>query len=89
MKASIANDEDMKNRNEGTSLIGTFVRLAWHQAGTYDKVYGSGGSNGGRIRHNPERNWSANSGLGLAMDKLEKIKEKHPEISYLTRIYTH
>lgn len=90
MKTSIANliDEDMKNRNDGTSLI-TFVRLAWHQAGTYDKVDGSSGSNGGRIRHNPERNWSANSGLGLAMDKLEKIKEKHPEISYLTQIYTH
>lgn len=84
VKASIANliDEDMKNRNDGTSLVGTFVRLAWHQAGTYDKADDSGGSNGGRIRHNPERNWSANSGLGLAMDKLDKIKEKHPEISY-------
>ena len=34
------------------------------------------------MRFNPEANWGANAGLGVARDALEPIKEKHPEISY-------
>ena len=58
------------------------VRLAWHSCGTYDKSDNSGGSNGARIRFDPERSDDANKGLGIVRDLLEPIKKRHPEISY-------
>lgn len=75
-------EKDSEKRGDGTSLTGTFVRLAWHSSGTYSKADGSGGSNGGRIRFHPEKDWGANAGLGVARAALEEIKQKHPEISY-------
>lgn len=75
-------EDDMDRRGDGTSLTGTFVRLAWHCAGTFSKVDGSGGSNGARMRFSPEATWGANAGLDLARKALESVKEKHPEISY-------
>jgi len=75
-------EDDMERRGDGTSLTGTFVRLAWHCAGTYSKVDGSGGSNGARMRFSPEASWGANAGLDLPRKLLEGVKEKHPEISY-------
>lgn len=80
-------EQDMQARNDGTSLIGTFVRLSWHCAGTYSRADNSGGSNGGRIRFSPEKNWGANAGLTVAMDALEPVKAAHPTISYAD-IYT-
>eukprot|EP01090_Pellita_catalonica_P011374 TRINITY_DN2299_c0_g1_i2.p1 TRINITY_DN2299_c0_g1~~TRINITY_DN2299_c0_g1_i2.p1 ORF type:complete len:370 (-),score=63.72 TRINITY_DN2299_c0_g1_i2:52-1128(-) len=59
-----------------------FVRLAWHASGTYDAKSGTGGSNGATMRFKPEASDGANAGLGIARDRLEKIKRKHPEISY-------
>jgi len=84
VKKSIAEliEDDAERRGDGTSLTGTFVRLAWHCAGTYSKVDGSGGSNGARMRFNPEANWGANAGLDVPRKALEAVKEKHPEISY-------
>lgn len=78
VKKSIADliEEDMEKRGDGTSLIGTFVRLAWHCAGSYSKEDGSGGSNGARMRFDPEKNWGGNAGLGIARDTLEPIKVK-------------
>ena len=35
-------EADEKKRGDGTSFAGTFVRLAWHCAGTYAKVRGGG-----------------------------------------------
>lgn len=75
-------EKDMQIRNDGTSLIGTFVRLSWHSAGTYSHLDGTGGSNGGRIRFSPEKNWEANAGLNVAIEALEEIKVKHPFLSY-------
>lgn len=84
MKAAIANiiEEDAEKRADGTALTGTFVRLAWHCAGTYSKDDGSGGNNGGRMRFSPEAKWGANAGLKKARDALEPIKDKFPDISY-------
>ena len=75
-------EADLKKRNDGTSLIGTFVRLSWHCSGTYSQLDGTGGSNGGRIRYQPEKSWGANAGLDIAMTALEPIKVLHPRISY-------
>jgi cytochrome c peroxidase len=76
IKKAIENliEADSEKRADGTSLTGTFVRLAWHCAGTYSMMDGSGGSNGGRMRFDPERSWGANAGLGIARDALESVK---------------
>jgi cytochrome c peroxidase len=84
VKAAVADliENDAEIRDDGTSLTGTFVRLAWHCAGTYSKADNSGGSNGGRMRYNPEASFGANAGLDSARKVLEPIKEKFPGISY-------
>jgi catalase (peroxidase I) len=58
------------------------VRLAWHAAGTYDKVTGTGGSDGATMRFCPEKHHGANAGLQVARDLLEPIKAKYPVLSY-------
>ena len=67
-------ETDAEKRGDGTSLTGTFVRLAWHCAGTYSIQDHSGGSNGGRIRYDPEASWGANAGLMKAREALEPVK---------------
>jgi len=81
-------ETDSEKRGDGTSLTGTFVRLAWHCSGSYSKEDGSGGSDGARMRFNPEASWGGNAGLGIARDALEEVKKKHPEISYAD-LYTY
>jgi len=75
-------EDDQEKRGDGTSLLGTFIRLAWHCAGTYSKEDNSGGSNGARMRFDPEASWGANAGLKIARDALEPIKAQYPAISY-------
>ena len=75
-------ETDMDKRGDGTSLYGTMIRLSWHCAGTYAKNDNSGGSNGARMRFNPEASWGANAGLKSARDALEPVKQQFPEISY-------
>eukprot|EP00568_Trieres_chinensis_P005798 CAMPEP_0183294254 /NCGR_PEP_ID=MMETSP0160_2-20130417/2642_1 /TAXON_ID=2839 ORGANISM="Odontella Sinensis, Strain Grunow 1884" /NCGR_SAMPLE_ID=MMETSP0160_2 /ASSEMBLY_ACC=CAM_ASM_000250 /LENGTH=327 /DNA_ID=CAMNT_0025455539 /DNA_START=163 /DNA_END=1146 /DNA_ORIENTATION=- len=59
-----------------------FVRLAWHDSGTYDKdVEGSSGACGS-IRFDPEINHGANAGLAGAVAILEPVKEAFPDMSY-------
>ena len=73
---------DDKKREDGTSIAGTLIRLAWHAAGTYSVRDGTGGSNGAYMRFSPESNWGCNAGLKLARDFMEPIKAKNPNMSY-------
>ncbi|PIA57380.1 hypothetical protein AQUCO_00600248v1 [Aquilegia coerulea] len=57
------------------------LRLAWHDAGTYDVNTKTGGANGS-IRNDEELKHSANSGLKIAIDLLEPVKKRHPKITY-------
>ena len=58
-----------------------FVRLAWHDSGTYDKDTKQGGANGS-IRFEKEYSHGNNAGLGKAVALLEPIKEACPTVSY-------
>jgi len=73
-------DED-SNYDDG-SYGPVYVRLAWHASGTYDKASGTGGSNKGTMRFEPESKHDANAGLHVARNKLENIKKQFPGISY-------
>ncbi|ONK64596.1 uncharacterized protein A4U43_C07F27790 [Asparagus officinalis] len=57
------------------------LRLAWHDAGTYDVNTKTGGPNGS-IRLEEEYTHGANAGLKIAIDLLEPIKARHPKITY-------
>eukprot|EP00177_Eucheuma_denticulatum_P000434 GFKZ01000748.1.p1 GENE.GFKZ01000748.1~~GFKZ01000748.1.p1 ORF type:complete len:240 (+),score=30.41 GFKZ01000748.1:302-1021(+) len=57
------------------------VRLAFHDAGTYDITNKTGGSHA-TIRFKPESEYPANAGLNVARDFLEPIKAAFPEVSY-------
>jgi len=60
----------------------TFVRLAWHSSGTYDKMTKTGGSGGGTIRFKEELAHGGNAGLDKMVAKLEPLKSQYPGISY-------
>ena len=81
-------DASAEKNGDGTSLAGTFVRLAWHCAGTYSKADNSGGSDGARMRFNPEATWGANAGLGPARDALEPVKAKFGKALSYADLYT-
>jgi cytochrome c peroxidase len=81
-------EEDSEKRTDGSSLAGTFVRLAWHCCGTYRKDDGSGGSNGARMRYSPEKDYGNNAGLDVARNALEPVKAKFPDLSYAD-LYTY
>lgn len=57
------------------------LRLAWHDAGTYDVNTKTGGPNGS-IRNEEEYSHGSNNGLKIALDFCEEIKSKHPKITY-------
>ena len=57
------------------------LRLAWHDAGTYDVNTKTGGPNGS-IRNQEEYSHGANNGLKIALDFCEEVKAKHPKITY-------
>ncbi|CAI0445296.1 unnamed protein product [Linum tenue] len=58
------------------------LRLAWHDAGTYDKSTKTGGPNGS-IRNDEELAHGANSGLKIALSFCgQEVKAKRPKITY-------
>ncbi|XP_023766875.1 L-ascorbate peroxidase 3 [Lactuca sativa] len=57
------------------------LRLAWHDAGTYDAKTKTGGPNGS-IRNKEEYMHAANTGLKIAIDLCEEVKAKHPRVTY-------
>ncbi|KAE9616462.1 putative L-ascorbate peroxidase [Lupinus albus] len=57
------------------------LRLAWHDAGTYDANTKTGGPNGS-IRNEEEYSHGSNNGLKKAIDFCEEVKSKHPRITY-------
>lgn len=64
-----------------------FVRLAWHDSGTYDaslkdEPWPKAGGAIGSIRFEPEIKHGANNGLSGAVKLLEPVKEKFPDMSY-------
>merc|ERR1719416_199874 len=64
-----------------------FVRLAWHDSGTYDcnidaSEWPKAGGATGSIRFDPEINHGANGGLSGAVKLLEPVKEAFPDVSY-------
>jgi L-ascorbate peroxidase len=74
-------DSIIKEKNCGP----VFVRLAWHDSGTYDvniKEFPKAGGAIGSIRFDPEINHGANAGLAGAVKLLEPVKEKYPDVSY-------
>ena len=81
-------ENDAEKRGDGTSLYGTMIRLAWHCSGTYSCADASGGSNGARMRFEPECSWGANAGLKVARDALEPVKAKFPDLPYAD-LYTY
>jgi L-ascorbate peroxidase len=64
-----------------------FVRLAWHDSGTYDvslkdQEWPKAGGAIGSIRFEPEIKHGANNGLSGAIALLEPVKEKFADVSY-------
>lgn len=55
------------------------VRLAWHDAGTYDKNSNTGGPNGS-IKFNPEMSHGDNNGLTIAMNLIKPVHEQFADI---------
>eukprot|EP00529_Nitzschia_sp_RCC80_P029791 CAMPEP_0113454324 /NCGR_PEP_ID=MMETSP0014_2-20120614/7804_1 /TAXON_ID=2857 /ORGANISM="Nitzschia sp." /LENGTH=316 /DNA_ID=CAMNT_0000345725 /DNA_START=220 /DNA_END=1167 /DNA_ORIENTATION=+ /assembly_acc=CAM_ASM_000159 len=81
-------EDDEEKRADGTSLKGTFIRLAWHCCGTYQASDSSGGSNGARMRFNPEASYGNNAGLDKARAVLEPVKQQFPDLTYAD-LYTY
>lgn len=64
-----------------------FVRLAWHDSGTYDdslksQPWPKAGGAIGSIRFEPEIKHGANNGLSGGIKLLEPVKAKFPDMSY-------
>mgnify|MGYP000579342961 CR=1 FL=1 len=72
--ATVVNVDALKSEirlaliNQKANACPIACRMAWHMAGTYDKRDGTGGSNGGTIRFEPESTDKDNAGLSIIRD---------------------
>ena len=57
------------------ALAPQWIRLAFHDAGTFNKNSNRGGANGCLLSHKPMRQQDENHSLDLALETLESIKE--------------
>jgi len=76
---------DMRQAVDSVNFFPIAVRLAWHDSGSYDVSNSSwpecGGANGS-IRFAEELDHGANAGLIKAKNFVQKIKDKHPVVSW-------
>ncbi|CAH2076548.1 unnamed protein product [Thlaspi arvense] len=72
---------DLRALISSRSCAPIMLRLAWHDAGTYDAKKKTGGPNGS-IRFKEELNRPHNKGLEKAVAFCEEVKAKHPQVSY-------
>ncbi|KAF3678399.1 putative L-ascorbate peroxidase 3 [Capsicum annuum] len=72
---------DLRALISGKNCAPIMLRLAWHDAGTYDSSTKTGGPDGS-IRNEVEYKHAANNGLKIAIDFCEEIKARHPKITY-------
>ncbi|KAF6256178.1 L-ascorbate peroxidase [Scenedesmus sp. NREL 46B-D3] len=77
--------KDIEALIKSSSCHPILIRLGWHDAGTFDKDGGAwprAGGATGSIRLKPEIGHGANAGLQAAIDLVEPIKAKYPDVSY-------
>ena len=75
---AIAKRLDEHDEYEDGSYGPVLLRLGWHASGTFDKMTGTGGSNGATMRFPPEGDHGANAGLKAARDFLAPVKGACP-----------
>ena len=73
--------KDVETLLEQTKCIPLLLRLAYHDAMTYDNNTKTGGVNGS-IRVQRELDHAGNESLSSAMELLEPIKTKYPLLTY-------
>ncbi|CAL9228043.1 unnamed protein product [Arabidopsis halleri] len=81
LKAITKARRDLRSLIANKNCAPIMLRLAWHDAGTYDAQSKTGGPNGS-IRNEEEFTHGANSGLKIALDLCEGVKAKNPKITY-------
>eukprot|EP00759_Apiculatamorpha_spiralis_P005485 PhF_6_TR13313/c0_g1_i1/m.21092/K00428/E1.11.1.5; cytochrome c peroxidase len=72
--------EDILDKDPSKGAL--FVRLAWHEAGTWDAARKDGFPNDASMRFAPECKHAANAGLDIARATLDAVKQQNPNISY-------
>nr|BAC05484.2 ascorbate peroxidase [Euglena gracilis] len=72
---------DLKALVQEKQCAPILLRLAWHDAGTYDRASGTGGPRAAMQYPGGEAAHGANAGLDIARNLLQPIREKYPTVS--------